>query len=73
MAANSSRGKVTGTVTVYIRGDKAFSRKVSRRSIAQSAMNNAKTGWTQDDSYLNRRSGRAEREDMGVMHMKDSS
>ncbi|EEV5627109.1 hypothetical protein ACEOS4_005110 [Escherichia coli] len=45
MAANSSRNKVSDTVTVYIRGGKASSRKVSRHSITQSAMNNAKTSF----------------------------
>lgn len=36
------RSKTTDNVTVYIRGLNACSRIVSRRSIVQSAMNNAK-------------------------------
>ncbi len=42
MATRSARGNASGNVTVYIRGSNAGSRTVSRRSIAESAMNNAK-------------------------------
>ncbi len=42
MANQSTRNDVTGTVTVKIRGGRSGSQNVSRRSIMQSAMRNAK-------------------------------
>lgn len=45
MTARSTRCDATDTVTVIIRGRKSGSRRVSRSSIAQSAMNNAKTSF----------------------------
>jgi len=45
MANQHTKRYVTGTVTVKIRGGKSGSRNVSRRSIAKSAMDNAKTSF----------------------------
>ncbi|WP_447887369.1 hypothetical protein [Serratia fonticola] len=45
MTTRSVPGKASRNVTVYIRGAKAGSRSVSRRSIAESAMSNAKTSF----------------------------
>ncbi|OAD97821.1 hypothetical protein [Pantoea sp. OXWO6B1] len=45
MANKPTRCEVTGIVTVKIRGGKSGSRNVSRRSIAKSAMDNAKTSF----------------------------
>lgn len=45
MTTRSTRCDATGNVTVIIRGGKSDSRRVSRHSIAQSAMNNAKTSF----------------------------
>ncbi|HEJ7999505.1 TPA: hypothetical protein SMI16_004980 [Serratia liquefaciens] len=42
MTTRSARGNTSSNVIVYIRGPNAHSRTVSRRSIAESAMNNAK-------------------------------
>ncbi|MFS7193673.1 hypothetical protein AB6864_14370 [Serratia proteamaculans] len=43
MTTRSVRNNTSGNVIVYIRGPNGGPRTVSRRSIAESAMNNAKT------------------------------
>lgn len=45
MSTRPARGRSSSKVTVYIRGSNASSRSVSRRSIEESAMNNAKTSF----------------------------
>lgn len=45
MSTRPARGSSSSKVTVYIRGSNASSRSVSRRSIEESAMNNAKTSF----------------------------
>ncbi|AKG71376.1 hypothetical protein WN53_20855 [Serratia fonticola] len=45
MSTRPARGSSSDKVTVYIRGLNAGSRSVSRRSIEESAMNNAKTSF----------------------------
>lgn len=48
MNARSARGSSSSRITVYIHGSNAGSRKVSRRSIAESAMKNAKISYEID-------------------------
>ncbi|HDL7313832.1 TPA: hypothetical protein U5E38_004208 [Yersinia enterocolitica] len=45
MTTRTTRNDASDNVTVIIRGGKSGSRSVSRRSIAQSAMSNAKTSF----------------------------
>lgn len=45
MSTRSTKSDASGNVTVIIRGGKSGSRSVGRRSIAQSAMSNAKTSF----------------------------
>ncbi|MDR7342417.1 hypothetical protein J2X14_000805 [Pantoea alhagi] len=45
MATRSARNDASGNVTVFIRGGKSGSHRVSRRAIAQSAMLNARTSF----------------------------
>ena len=54
MANQTTQGDVTSNVTVKIRGGRCGSRSVSRRSITNSAMNNAKTSFEiEGHSYSN--------------------